>query len=139
VAQSIKDVMQRNPITLAPTTSVIEAARTMRDADIGSVIVHEHDQLYGIVTDRDLVVRGLAENPNCAAMMLGDICSRDVTALSSSDTVEEAIQLMRDKAIRRLPVVDHGSPVGIVSIGDLAVERDPDSALADISDAPPNT
>lgn len=139
MAQSVQDVMQRNPITLAPTTSVIEAARTMRDADIGSVIVHEHDQLYGIVTDRDLVVRGLAENPNCAAMMLGDICSRDVTALSSSDTVEEAIQLMRDKAIRRLPVVDHGSPVGIVSIGDLAVERDPDSALADISDAPPNT
>lgn len=139
MAQSIQDVMQKNPITLAPTTSVIEAARTMRDADIGSVIVHEHDQLYGIVTDRDLVVRGLAENPNCAAMMLGDICSRDVTALSSSDTVEEAIQLMRDKAIRRLPVVENGTPVGIVSLGDLAVERDPDSALGDISDAPPNT
>jgi len=139
MAQSIQDVMQAAPITMAPTASVIEAARTMRDADIGSVIVHEHDQLYGIVTDRDLVVRALAENPNCASMMLGDICSRDVTTLSPSDTVEEAIQLMRDKAIRRLPVVENGTPVGIVSLGDLAVERDPDSVLGDISAAPPNT
>jgi CBS domain-containing protein len=138
MTQSIQDVMQANPIAMAPTTSVIEAARTMRDADIGSVIVHEHDQLYGIVTDRDLVVRALAENPNCAAMMLGDICSREITALSPTDTVEEAIQLMRDKAIRRLPVVENGTPVGIVSLGDLAVERDPHSALGDISASPPN-
>jgi CBS domain-containing protein len=138
MTQSIQDVMQANPITMAPTASVIEAARTMRDADIGSVIVHEHDKLYGIVTDRDLVVRALAENPNRAAMMLGDICSREITTLSPTDTVEEAIQLMRDKAVRRLPVVEHGTPVGIVSLGDLAVERDPHSALGDISAAPPN-
>jgi len=138
MTQSIQDVMHANPITMAPTTSVIEAARAMRTANIGDIIVHEHDQLYGIVTDRDLVVRGLAENPNCAAMMLGDICSREPTALALTDTVEEAIRLMRDKAIRRLPVVENGTPVGIVSLGDLAVERDPDSVLGNISAAPPN-
>jgi CBS domain-containing protein len=139
MAKSIQDVMHANPVAMMPTASVIEAARAMRDADIGSVIVHEHDHLYGIVTDRDLVVRGLAENPNCGAMMLGDICSRDLTALAPTDSVDEAVRLMREKAIRRLPVVENGTPVGIVSLGDLAIEKDPDSALGDISAAPSNT
>lgn len=138
MTRSIQDLMYANPISMTPTTSVIEAARAMRDADIGSVIVHEHDQLYGIVTDRDLVVRALAEDVNCAGMMLGDICSREPTALAPTDTVEEAVRLMRDKAIRRLPVVENGTPVGIVSLGDLAVEQDPDSVLGNISAAPPN-
>ena len=137
--RSIQDVMHANPISMTPTTSVIEAARAMRDADIGSVIVHEHGRLYGIVTDRDLVVRALAEDVNCAAMILGDICSREPTALAPTDTVEEAVQLMRDKAIRRLPVVENGTPVGLVSLGDLAIEQDPDSVLGSISAAPPTT
>jgi CBS domain-containing protein len=131
--------MQANPISMTPTTSVIEAARAMRDADIGSVIVHENDRLYGIVTDRDLVVRALAEDVNCASIILGDICSREPTTLAPTDTVEEAVRLMRDQAIRRLPVVENGTPVGIVSLGDLAVEQDPHSVLGNISAAPPNT
>jgi CBS domain-containing protein len=139
MTQTIRDVMHANPISMSPTTSVIEAARAMRDADIGSIIVHEHDRLYGIVTDRDLVVRALAENVNCAAMILGDICSREPMALAPTDTVEEAVRLMRGKAIRRLPVVEHKTPVGLVSLGDLAVEQDPDSVLGNISAAPPNT
>jgi CBS domain-containing protein len=139
MTRSIQDVMHANPISMTPTTSVIEAARAMRDADIGSVIVHENDRLYGIVTDRDLVVRALAEDVNCAGMILGDICSREPTTLAPTDTVEEAVRLMRDKAIRRLPVVENGTPVGIVSLGDLAVEQDPDSVLGNISAAPPNT
>jgi CBS domain-containing protein len=139
MAQSIRDVMHANPISMTPTTSVIEAARAMRDADIGSVIVHENDRLYGIVTDRDLVVRALAEDVNCAGMILGDICSREPTVLAPTDTVQEAIRLMRDKAIRRLPVLENGTLVGIVSLGDLAVEQDPDSVLGNISAAPPNT
>jgi CBS domain-containing protein len=72
-------------------------------------------------------------------MILGDICSREPTALAPTDTVEEAVRLMRDKAIRRLPVVEDRTPVGIVSLGDLAVEQDPDSVLGNISAAPPNT
>lgn len=139
MTRHIQDVMHVNPVTMRPTASAIEAARAMRDASIGSIIVHEHDHLYGIVTDRDLVVRALAESPNCAAMILGDICSREPTALAPTDTVEEAAQLMRDKAIRRLPVVENGTPIGIVSLGDLALDQAPDSTLGDISAAPSNT
>jgi CBS domain-containing protein len=70
---------------------------------------------------------------------LGDICSRELTTLAATDTVEEAVRLMADKALRRLPVLDGGRAVGIVSLGDLAIKRDSDSALASISWAPPNT
>jgi CBS domain-containing protein len=70
---------------------------------------------------------------------VGEICSRDLTTIEPTASVEQAVRLMREKALRRLPVVDKsGDVVGIVSIGDVAVERDPRSALADISAAPPN-
>lgn len=138
MARHIQDVMQPNPVTMSAASLVMEAARAMRDADVGSIIVTEHDQTYGIVTDRDLVIRALAEGADWATVKLGDICSRELTVLSPTDTVETAVELMRDKAIRRLPVVENGTPVGIVSLGDLALERDPNSALGDISAAPPN-
>lgn len=138
MGRHIKDVMQTNPVTLSATSLVMEAARAMRDADVGDVIVTEHDQIYGIVTDRDLVVRALAEGADCATVKLGDICSRELAVLSPTDTVETAVELMREKAIRRLPVVENGSAVGVVSLGDLAMTQDPNSALSDISAAPPN-
>jgi CBS domain-containing protein len=117
----------------------MDAARVMRDSDIGDVIVIEGGSVCGIVTDRDIVVRGIASGKDPATTRLGEICSKDVTTMSSDTPVEEAVRLMRDRAIRRLPVVDGDRPVGVVSLGDLAVERDPSSALADISEAPPNT
>jgi CBS domain-containing protein len=119
-------------------STVAEAARRMREADIGDVIVLEDDRLYGIVTDRDIVVRTIAEGRDPATAKLGDICSRDMTTLNPTDTVEDAVRLMREKAIRRLPVVEKGKPVGIVSLGDLAVTQDPNSALGNISAASPN-
>jgi CBS domain-containing protein len=138
MARHIKDVMQTNPVTLSAASLVMEAARAMRDADVGDVIVTEHDQIYGIVTDRDLVVRALAEGADWATVKLGDICSRELTVLAPTDTVETAVELMREKAIRRLPVVQNGTAVGIVSLGDLALVQDPNAALSDISAAPPN-
>jgi CBS domain-containing protein len=138
MARSIRDLMNGNPISMPMTSTVAEAARKMRDADIGDVIVLEDSQLCGIVTDRDIVVRAIAEGRDPAKIKLGDICSRDMTTLSPTDTVDEAVRLMRDKAIRRLPVVEKGKPVGIVSLGDLAVSQDPHSALGNISAAPPN-
>lgn len=140
MVQRIKEVMTSEPTALPAAATVGEAARAMRDRDIGDVIVLEDDQtMCGIVTDRDLVVRALAESDDPRVIKLADICSRDVASLSPESSVAEAVKLMRDKAIRRLPVLENGKPVGIVSIGDLAVERDRDSALADISAAPPNT
>jgi CBS domain-containing protein len=136
--QRLHDVMTPNPVALPGSASVHEAARTMRDQDIGDVIVVENHQVCGIVTDRDIVVRTVAEARDPAATTLADICSHVLTTVAPTDSVEQAVQLMREKAIRRLPVVEDGRPVGIVSLGDLAVERDPDSALGEISAAPPN-
>lgn len=140
MAESIRDVMTPNPQTLPESAVVREAAETMRANDIGDVIVSDDDgRLTGILTDRDIVVRVVAEGRDPRATRIGDIASHELTAVSPDDPVDRAVELMRERAIRRLPVVEQGKPVGIVSIGDLAVERDPDSALADISAAPPNT
>jgi CBS domain-containing protein len=110
----------------------------MREANIGDIIVLEGDQLYGIVTDRDIVVRTVAEGRDPETATLGDICSREMTTLSPTDIVEDAVRLMRDKAIRRVPVIENGTPIGIVSLGDLAVSQDLHSTLGHISAAPPN-
>jgi CBS domain-containing protein len=138
MAQSIRDVMTANPISLPAASSVADAARAMRDTNIGDIIVLDDSRICGIVTDRDIVVRAVAEGRDIATTRLGDICSQELTTLSPSDSVEDAVYLMREKAIRRLPVVEGDKPVGIVSLGDLAVERDPHSALGHISAAPPN-
>lgn len=139
MAQSLREVMTPNPISLSDSTPVLDAAQTMRDSNIGDVIVlDQSDGLCGIVTDRDIVVRVLAEGKDPQATSLSEICSSEVLTLSPNDAVGDAVKLMREKAVRRLPVVEGSKPVGIVSIGDLAIERDSDSALADISAAKPN-
>ena len=140
MTEYIRDVMTTNPETLPESTTVREAAETMRANDIGDVVVvDDNGAISGILTDRDIVVRVVAEGRDPRATRIGDIASHELTAASPDDPVDRAVQLMRERAIRRLPVVDKGKPVGIVSIGDLALDRDPDSALADISAAPPNT
>jgi CBS domain-containing protein len=111
----------------------------MRGNDIGDVVVLKEKRLFGILTDRDIVVRALAAKSDPETTPVSEICSRELTTIEPTASVEEAVRFMREKAIRRLPVVDKtGDVIGIVSIGDLAVERDPRSALADISAAPPN-
>jgi CBS domain-containing protein len=139
MAQQIRELMTPNPVVLPGTASVHEAAQAMRDADIGDVIVIENQRVCGIVTDRDIVVRTVAEARDPATTTLADICSHPLLIVSPTDSVEKAVRLMGTYALRRVPVVEAGQPVGIVSLGDLAVERDPGSALGDISAAPPNT
>jgi len=138
MAQHIRDVMTPNPVSLPGTASVHEAARAMRDGEMGDVIVIENNRVCGIVTDRDIVVRTVAEAQDPATTTLADICSHRLLIVAPTDSIEEAVRLMRTHAIRRLPVVEGGKAVGIVSLGDLAVERDPDSALGGISAAPPD-
>jgi len=134
----IRDVMTPEPVTVATTTSLEQAARHMRDAGIGNVIVLEGEQITGILTDRDIVVRAVAEGWDPSQTPVGDVASRELTTISPDETVDAAVALMRERSIRRLPVVESGRPVGIVSLGDLALERDPDSCLGEISAAPPN-
>jgi signal-transduction protein with cAMP-binding, CBS, and nucleotidyltransferase domain len=137
MGQSIREVMSTDPIVLQQGASIQEAAQVMRDEDIGDVIVlDDSHQICGIVTDRDIVVRAVAQGREPQSLTVGEICSRDLQTLSPNDDVGDAVKVMSDQAIRRLPVVDKGRPIGIVSLGDLAVTRDPDSVLADISAAP---
>ena len=120
-------------------TSVLEVARIMRDKCIGDVLVTEPDgTLCGIVTDRDIVVRAAATDLPLDKTWIGQICTDDLVYVNPDTSVEEAVRLMREHAIRRIPVVQSQRAVGIVSIGDLAKLKDPDSALADISAAAPN-
>jgi len=138
VAQKIRDVMTANPTTLPEEATVADAAKRMRDEDIGDVLVVRQGDLTAVVTDRDIAIRAVAEDRPPTETALRDIASQDLATVSPDDTIADAVRLMRDRALRRIPVVEGSRPVGIVSIGDLAVERDTDSALADISASEPN-
>jgi CBS domain-containing protein len=139
MSQTISQVMTPDPWTVRENAPIQEAARIMRDADIGDVIViRDDDSVCGIVTDRDLVVRGLAASADSTKMKMADVCRHEVVSISSGDPVDQAVPLMREHNIRRLPVIDGSRLVGIVTLGDLAIDRDPNSALADISKSPPN-
>lgn len=138
MAQQVKELMTEGPVTLAKDASLAEAAKLMRDRDIGDVIVVEGEAATGIVTDRDIVIRGIAEGADPNTTRLGQVASGELNAVAPDDPVERAIKVMRDKAIRRVPVLEGGKPVGVLSIGDLAIERDERSVLADISEEPPD-
>jgi CBS domain-containing protein len=111
----------------------------MSQDDIGAVLVTEQGRVSGILTDRDIVVRGVAEGRDPAATRVSEVCTSDPVTLTVDQNVEDAIRLVREQDVRRIPVVQDGRPAGIVSIGDLAIERDPDSALADLSSEPSNS
>jgi CBS domain-containing protein len=138
MAQMIREVMSSRPVTVEDSATVFDAARAMRDEDIGVVIVVNHGSIRGVLTDRDVVVRAVAEGRDPKSIKVGEIVSEDVATVTPDEPVDKVVSLMREKAIRRVPVVDGGRPVGVVSLGDLAVERDSKSALADISAAEPN-
>ena len=138
MAKKVGDLMTRDPVLLEPTATVRDAARMMRDHNIGTVLVADKGQLVGMVTDRDIVVRGLAEKDDAVRMPVMAVASTELTALTPNDSVDQAVKLMRSQAVRRFPVVDSGKPVGIVTMGDLVMELDPKSALAAISAADPN-
>jgi CBS domain-containing protein len=138
MAQTIREVMTADPRTVAPDDTVAEAAQQMRDGDVGAIIVADQGTVAGILTDRDIVVRVVADGKDPSSVTVGDVATRDVVTLTVDQTVEDAIRVLREQNVRRVPVVQDGRPAGIVSIGDLAIERDPDSALADISSEPAN-
>jgi len=138
MAQTVEEIMTTNPRTVNSDDTVLEAAQVMRDNDIGDVIVVQDGQVTGIVTDRDIAVRAVAEGRDPDSTTVGDIATTGIQAIEPEASVDDALMMMREHDIRRLPVVKNGRPVGIVSLGDLAVEREPDSTLADISAAAPD-
>src|SRR5262245_7108444 len=134
----VREVMTKEPIVLDAEATAADAARAMKARDIGDVLVRKDGKLFGIVTDRDLVVRCVADTRGDRKTKLGELCSGGLATLAPDAAVEEAVRLMEDKAVRRIPIVEDGRPVGIVSIGDLAIARDRKSALGQLSSAPPS-
>ncbi len=139
MSSTIQDVMTTELVTCTGTATIADAARLMREFDIGNVLVTgDGGQLTGIITDRDIVVRCLADGAATTAT-IDQACSGDLASVAPDSSIDEAIQLMTDRSLRRVPVVDNGCAVGIVTLGDLALERDVNSALSNISAAPPTT
>jgi CBS domain-containing protein len=134
----VREMMTNEPLTVNTGDTLTQAARLMRDADVGALIVTDGGDVRGVVTDRDITVRAVAEELDPRTTRLAEIVTHDLVAVSPDDDVETAVELMRTHAVRRLPVLAGEEVVGIVSLGDLAVERDTDSALADISAEEPN-
>ena len=127
-----RDVMTPGPIGVDYDQSVGEAARAMRDWGVGAILVVSNGSLYGLVTDRDLVVRAVAEERG-ADEPVGPLSSANLIGVDADADVHEAMRLMRQHGVRRLPVLEDGQVAGIVSLGDLAMQDEPDLAFAQLS------
>jgi CBS domain-containing protein len=126
----IRDVMTPDAVAAHPETTLMAAAELMRLLNVGSLPVVEDERVVGIVTDRDIVVRGLALGFNPRSASVADVMTRNVLTCSVDEDVEDVAQQMRDLQVRRLLVVDERERLlGIVSLGDLAMEME-DQALA---------
>jgi len=134
----VRDIMTPDPVGVYYEQTVAEAAKVMRDAGVGAVLVVSGESLSGMVTDRDLVIRGLADGAGPDSPV-GPLCSEKLVGVDANADLADAEKLIREHAVRRLPVIDNFQIVGIVTIGDLATSADPDSPLAAISSARANT
>jgi CBS domain-containing protein len=135
---TVGEFMTRRVVTMDAGETLTAAAQHMRDAAIGDVIVTNAGRVHGIVTDRDISVRGVAEALDPDTTPLSQILTQNVITVTPHDDAAAAGDLMRTYSVRRLPVLDDGELVGVISLGDLEVERDADSVLADISTDDPN-
>jgi CBS domain-containing protein len=137
MSSTVAEHMTATPVTIDARDSVRHAAELMRSRDIGDVVVTDGGDVVG-VTDRDLVVRVLArgDSPDTPVR---EACTTDLVTVRPDDDVSKVVKLMRDRAVRRAPVMNDKELVGIVSIGDLAIDLDSRSVLADISSSKPNS
>ena len=128
----VRDVMTPGPIGVDYYQSIGEAARTMRDWGVGAVLVVRNESLYGLVTDRDLVMRAVVEARG-ADEPVGPLSSANLIGVDAGADLREAMRLMRQHTVRRLPVLEDGQVTGIVSLGDLAITGESALAFAQLS------
>jgi CBS domain-containing protein len=121
MTRKMRDIMSSAPVCMASTDTVSAVAKAMREHGVGTALVLADGQLSGLVTDRDIAVRVLAENRDPDTTLVGEICSSEVAVLGPDDGVDQAMRLIRERAIRRIPVLQDGIAVGMVSTGDLAL------------------
>lgn len=133
----VRAVMTASVNSATPNTTLVELAKMMKNNDIGSVPICEGQKLMGIVTDRDIVIKAIAEGKNIDSWKANEIMNTKVITVTADQDVHEAADLMSTYQIRRLPVVEQGKLVGIVALGDLAIEKihvnEAGDALSDIS------
>jgi CBS domain-containing protein len=123
MAKSVRDTMTENPRSIGASASVVEAARLMREKHIGSLAITDDEQLVGMITDRDITTRVVAEAADPMRTSVGDVSSPDLVSVEPDKDLEEALQLMARHQLRRLPVVEDGRLVGIVAQADIALRE----------------
>lgn len=139
----VRDVMTPNPECVSDKDSIREVARIMKDQDTGVVPVVDGKRIIGLITDRDIVVRGIAEGRDVSTVKVNEIMTRSVRSVKEDTPLNEVLDLMSNAEIRRVPVVNGNDElVGIISLGDIAEKTGADNrvgkAVEDISQAPPN-
>lgn len=137
--ETVRSVMSTDVAYCTPLDNVYEAAVLMKEHHIGAIPIVDHNELVGMVTDRDIVIRGIAEK-RPGSFQITNVMSDDLYTISPDASLEEAARLMADKQIRRLPVVENGQLIGMLSLGDLSVnyqtEDEAGDALSEISEPP---
>jgi CBS domain-containing protein len=141
--RSVRDVMTPNPECVSERDSINDVARIMKNEDTGVVPVVDGKKVIGMITDRDIVVRGIAEGKDLGNARVNELMTRQVRSVRETATVNEALDLMSSAEIRRVPVVnDRDEIVGILALGDIASRENADNkvgqAVETISEAPPN-
>ena len=140
--REVREVMTAVPQTVTREAMLTEAARMMADGDVGDVLVIEPgtERVIGIVTDRDITIRAIAADRDPSATTVGSIVSTDLETVAPTDSVDEAMSRMRAANVRRLPVVQDGKAIGVVSLGDLsrATDQGAGATLADLTMARPD-
>ena len=123
MAKSVRDAMTEGPRSIGASASVVEAARLMREGDIGSLPITDDEKLVGMITDRDITTRVVAEAADPKLTTVEDVYSRDLICVAPDNDLEEAVQLMARHQVRRLAVVENGRLVGIVAQADIALSE----------------
>src|SRR5918999_4971712 len=123
MAKSVRDAMTEDPRSIGASASVVEAARLMREQHVGSLPITDDEKLVGMITDRDITTRVVAEAADPKMTSVGDVYSRDLISVEPDKDLEEALQLMARHQVRRLPVVENGRLVGIVAQADIALRE----------------
>jgi CBS domain-containing protein len=123
MAKSIRDTMTVDPRSITPNDQIVEAARLMRDENVGSLPVSDEGRLVGMLTDRDIAVRVVAEGKSPESTTVGEVFSRNPVAARPDQDLDEALQLMAQHQVRRLPVVEDDRLVGILAQADVALEE----------------
>jgi signal-transduction protein with cAMP-binding, CBS, and nucleotidyltransferase domain len=137
--REVREVMTAAPETIRTDAPVREAAEILERADIGSVIAVEDDEhVRGIVTDRDIALRVVASGRDAAETTVEDVMTPSPATIAPTATVREAVALMKQYDVRRLPVVEAGRPIGVIALADLSTSSEVRRLLADLSNAPPN-